>query len=183
MSVVPDPIRQRRRRLLPRLATDVRGAAIIEFAMISLPFFALMVAILQTSLTFFVQQNLDTVAEKSVRILMTGAAQQSNMTAADFKAKACTRLPTFLKCDKLMIDVRSANKYSALDTGSPNITYDSSGNPKNLTFAPGDSGQITIVRMMYVWDVAPGPLGFDLSNLSNGKRLIVSTQVFKAEVS
>ncbi|MFD1787210.1 TadE/TadG family type IV pilus assembly protein [Sphingomonas floccifaciens] len=183
MSATRHPTRSARRGLLYRLAADARGGTIIEFAMISVPFFALMIAILQTSLTFFVQQTLDTVAEKSVRILVTGAAQKANMTASDYKALACKRLPPFFTCSKLLIDVRSASRFSSIDTRIPTITYDSNGNPTNLTFEPGDPGQITIVRMMYVWDVAPGPLGFDLSTVGNNKRLIVSTQVFKGEIS
>ncbi len=34
---------------------------------------------------------------------------------------------------------------------------------------------------MYVWDVQAGPLGFDLSTLSRGKRLLITTSVFKTE--
>lgn len=35
--------------------------------------------------------------------------------------------------------------------------------------------------MMYLWDTQKGPLGFDLSTLSGGKRLLIATSVFKTE--
>jgi Flp pilus assembly protein TadG len=146
-----------------------------------MPFFALLIAIIQTSLVFFAQQALDTTSEKAVRSLVTGSVQKANMTAAQYKTQVCTKLPVFMKCANLMVDVRAANGFSSVDTSTPTITYDSSGNPNNLQFSPGDTSRITIVRLMYVWDVAPGPLGFDLSTLSRGKRLMVSTSVFKAE--
>lgn len=34
---------------------------------------------------------------------------------------------------------------------------------------------------MYVWPVVLGPLGFNLSNLSNGNRLIMSSAAFQNE--
>ncbi|MBB4154243.1 Flp pilus assembly protein TadG [Sphingomonas jinjuensis] len=161
---------------------DKSGATIVEFAIVSIPFFALLIAILQTSLVFFAQQALDTASEKAVRILVTGSAQKSGMTAAQFKTQACTSLPTFMQCANLIVDVQSAAQFSSIDTSTPTITYDSSGKPVSA-FDPGDSSEITIVRLMYIWNVAPGPLGFDLSTLSRGKRLMVSTQVFKSEIS
>lgn len=38
-----------------------------------------------------------------------------------------------------------------------------------------------VVQVMYQWPIVLGPLGFNLSNLSNGNRLLVSTAVFKNE--
>lgn len=186
MAIVADSISVSRvaaalRRSLDGMRDDRRGATIIEFALVSMPLFALLIAIIQTSLVFFAQQALDTTSEKAVRSLVTGSVQKTNMTAAQYKAQVCTKLPMFMKCANLMVDVRAVNGFSAADTSTPTITYDAAGNPNNLSFSPGDSSRITIVRLMYVWDVAPGPLGFDLSTLSRGKRLMVSTSVFKAE--
>jgi hypothetical protein len=36
---------------------------------------------------------------------------------------------------------------------------------------------------MYIWPVMLGPLGFNLSNLSNGNRLIMSSAAFQNEPS
>lgn len=184
MAAIPAPVLRfaaAARRSWTAIRGDRSGATIVEFAFVSMPFFALLIAIIQTSLVFFAQQALDTTSEKAVRTLVTGAVQKSNMSASAYKAQVCTKLPVFMKCANLMIDVRAANGFSSIDTSTPTITYDSSGNPNNLQFSPGDTSRITIVRLMYVWDVAPGPLGFDLSTLSRGKRLMVSTSVFKAE--
>lgn len=171
-------------RRSPRLlARETRGATIIEFGLVVAPLMALLVAILQTSLTFFAQQTLDTTAEKSVRQLMTGSAQSSGMSAAQFKTAVCANLPAFMKCSRVMIDVQQVgNDFSAADTTAPKITFDSSGNPNNaFKYAPGGPGQITVVKIMYVWPVQNGPLGFNISTLSNGARLLMATSVFKTE--
>lgn len=153
-----------------------------EFAIIAPAFIALLLAIVQITLLFFVQQNLETVAENAVRKLMTGSAQRAGMTQAQFKQKVCDDLPAFMKCANVMIDVRVATSFSGANTAPPTITYDSSGNPNNSwQWAPGGTGDIVVVKTMYIWDVAGGPLGFDISTMSKNRRLLVATSVFKTE--
>lgn len=184
MTMLYDDIpvrRQLSRTAWGTIVRDTRGSPAIEFAIIAPMFIGLLLAIIQIALFFFAQQNLETVAENSVRKLMTGSAQQANMTQAQFKNAACADLPSFMKCANLMIDVRVASSFSDVDTGAPAITYDSTGKPTNLKFAPGGAGSIVIVKTMYIWDVADGPLGFDISNMSKNQRLLIATSVFKTE--
>lgn len=170
-------------RRRPRaLVADTRGAALIEFAFVAGPFIALLIATLQVSLVFFAQQNLETIAEKSVRQLLTGQAQSSGMTKAQFKSLVCFNRPAFMKCENFLIDVQVASAFSSADTGLPTLTYDGGGNVNdNFAYKPGVAGEITVARIMYIWDANKGPLGFDISNLSGGKRLLISTSVFKTE--
>lgn len=186
MMIHSSPLRERICRrssaASTRLHADTRGAVAIEFAFVIIPLAALMIAILQTSLVFFAQQTLETTAEKSVRQLVTGQAQKTSMTKEDFKTLVCSKLPAFMKCTKVYIDVRSATSFAAATTGAPTVTIDSNGNVATaFGFSPGGAGTINIVRIMYVWDVRGGPLGFDLSTLSNNKRLLYATSVFKTE--
>ena len=164
------------------LREDKRGAVAIEFAFIAAPLAALMVAVLQTSLAFFAQQTLETTVEKAVRKLITGEAQKANMNAASFKTLVCSKLPSFMKCDNVYIDVKSAASFASIATAAPTITFGSDGKVNNaFVFTPGGPGSINIVRVMYAWDTQAGPLGFDLSTMSNKKRLLYATAVFKTE--
>ncbi|MBV9840699.1 MAG: pilus assembly protein [Sphingomonadaceae bacterium] len=164
------------------LVGDARGAALIEFAMIAGPLFALLIAIVETSIVFLAQQSLETAAEAAARTLMTGQAQKANLTQAQFKASACAVLPPPLKCSNLMIDVETASTFSAVDTTKPTISYDSSGNVSNTwNYTPGGAQSIVIMRLLYVWPVSLGPLGFNLANSGTGKRLLVATSVFQTE--
>jgi Flp pilus assembly protein TadG len=165
-----------------RLAREERGAVLVEFGFVVIPLAALMMAILQTSLLFFAQQTLETAAEKAVRQLVTGQAQTANMNAADFKQLVCSKLPAFMKCVNVMVDVQTAATFADASTTAPTITFNSSGQVSNsFKFEPGESGSINIVRVMYLWNTGKGPLGFDLSTMSKGRRLLYSTSVFKAE--
>ena len=154
----------------------------MEFALVATPLAALMVAILQTSLTFFAQQNLESVAEKAVRQLVTGQAQKANTTQAQFKTLVCSKLPIFMKCANVYVDVQSATSFSNANTAPPTLTYDSNGAVTNAwVYSPQGAGAINVVRIMYAWQVGAGPLGFDISTMSSQRRLLVATSVFKTE--
>jgi Flp pilus assembly protein TadG len=174
------------RRLTPRVrlrafGRDDRGATILEFALVAAPFFALLLAILVTTLVFFAQQALETAGEAASRLIMTGQAQQGAWTAAQYKTQVCKRLPPILGCNNLMIDVETATSFSTASTGTPTITY-TNGVPSNAwQYQVGGAGSIVIVRLMYLWPIATGPLGFNLGNQSGNKRLLIATSVAQTE--
>jgi len=176
------PARPLLRRGLRALARARRGSTLVEFAVVATPLFALLIAITQTALTFFTQQVLETTVEKSGRHILTGAAQKSGMSKAAFNQVVCATLPAYLKCSNVLIDVQTASSFSTADTAPLKITFDKTGKPTNVTaYNPGNPGDIVVMKVMYLWSVAPGPLGFDLSTLSTGQRLLVATAVFKTE--
>jgi Flp pilus assembly protein TadG len=172
-------------RLLPRLRAlrrDRKAATIIEFAAVAAPFIALILASVQTSIVFFAQQCLETTSEKTSRELVTGEAQAAGMSQGDFAKIACNNLPAFMNCNNLMIDVQTADSFADVDTSTPTLTYDKNGKVvQNWQFDPGGPGSIVVMRTMYMLPVVGGPLGFDLSNMTGGRRLLIATAVFKSE--
>ena len=53
---------------------------------------------------------------------------------------------------------------------------------EHLAIQPRKSaGDIVVVRVMYLWPVFIGPLGFNLANHSNGSRLIMASAAFQNE--
>ena len=116
------------------------------------------------------------------RSIMTGQAQLAGTTAAQFKQQTCARLPSFLSCNRIMIDMRRANDFDSVDVAAPVIAFDRAGNVSNTwnfdSVAPGD---VVILRVMYLWPITNLTFGRSLSNTSSGNRLLVGVQVFKAE--
>jgi Flp pilus assembly protein TadG len=158
------------------------GAAAIEFALVAAPFLALLVALFQTALVFFAGRVLDETTEQASRYILTGQAQTANMTQSGFATWVCSQTFALFNCSNFMINVQNYSTFSSATTTAPTITFDKSGNVTNTwTWSPGNPGDIVVVQVMYQWPIVLGPLGFNLSNLSNGKRLLVSTAVFKNE--
>ncbi len=171
-------------RIVRPIGADRRGAVIIEFAICSAAFMALLIACAQTVMIFFTQQALQTAAESGARYIMTGQASRATMTVAQFRTYACAQMPPLVDCNKLIVDVRTAASFDAIDSGdvSKTVTFDSSGNNNNSwEFSTGATEAIMIVRVMYLWDVRAGPLNLDFSNAGRGKRLLIGTMVFKSE--
>lgn len=164
------------------LLRNQRGAAIIEFAIIAAPFIALLMAVMQTTLTMFTQQVLETSVEKNGRTIRVGQVQADGISQSAFKTETCKTLPKYIDCTNVMIDVRTANSMAEIDSSALTLTYDSSNNVTNSwKYITGGPGDIVIIRLMYQMPTIGGPLGFALSNMKNGRRLLVSTLVFKNE--
>lgn len=174
------PIAQSRKIRLFRACE--KGAALIEFAFIAPILIALIIATLEVCLTFFAQQLLESTTERAARQILTGQAQKQGMSQNAFKTIVCDSLPSFMTCNNVLIDVSTAASFSAINLNNYTITLDSSGNPTNsFSFNMGNPGDIVVMRVMYIWPVVAAPLGFDLSDLTSGKKLLVSTAVFKSE--
>ncbi len=149
-------------QLLRRLSVDQRGVSVLQFAIIAPAFIAVMIAVIEIAFVYLAQGGLETAAEAASRQLMTGQAQEGGMTAAQFKTAVCASLPPYL--------------------GMPTLTYDSSGNVNNgFSYTPGTQGAIVVVRLMYLWPTITGPLGFNISNQTGNKRLLIATSVLKSE--
>ncbi|MCK1735331.1 pilus assembly protein [Bradyrhizobium sp. 138] len=172
----------RRRNRCAAFARDSRGATAVEFALVAAPFLALVIALIQTFLVFFAQQMLESVVRQSARLVMTGQVQSANMTQAVFKQKVCDQIVILFTCSGLMVDMQVATSWTSTNTAMPTLTYDGSGKVSNAwQYNPGVAGDIVVLRVLYEWPVVLGPLGFNLSNLSNGNRLIMSSAAFQNE--
>jgi Flp pilus assembly protein TadG len=169
-------------RSCKRYAGCTKAASAVEFAIIAAPFVALLIAILQTALVFFASRVLDETAEQASRYIFTGQAQTAAMTQTQFANYLCQKSSTLFSCSNFMINVQNYSSFASANTSTPTLTFDSSGAVTNQwAWSPGNPGDIVIVQVMYQWPVMLGPLGFNLANLANGNRLLVSTVAFKTE--
>jgi Flp pilus assembly protein TadG len=161
---------------------DQSGATAVEFGLVAAPFIALLVGIIQTFLVIFAQQLLQTVVTQSSRLILTNQAQSANMTQSGFAQQVCDQVAILFNCSGLMVDVETYTSFAAGDTSMPSLTFNAQGQVTNTwQYNPGLPGQIVIVKVMYQWPVFGGPLGFTLSNLSNGNRLLMATSAFQNE--
>ena len=169
--------------LRPRsLIRSESGATAVEFALVAAPFIALLIAILQTMVVFFAQRLLDEVVSQASRTIQTGQAQTSGLTQSQFASWICQKTVILFTCANYMVNVQSYGSFSSASTTTPTLTFDSNGNVTNTwNYGLGNPGDIVVVQVLYQWPIVFGPLGFNLSNLANGNRLLVSSNVFKRE--
>lgn len=171
--------RSRRRGLLRRFRRDSKAATAVEFGLVSVPFFALLFAIIETFLLFFASQAIETATSQAGRLVRTGQAQTAGLTAETFRDRLCDTLIALLNCDRIMIDVRTYSQFEGVDLGRP---IDEDGNlVEDFMFEPGQGGDIVVVRTFYEWPIFTNLLGLGLANLSNGRNLIAATTAFRNE--
>lgn len=165
---------------LSRFRRAKDGATAVEFAMVALPFFFLLFAIMDISLMFFASTTLENGIIAAARKIRTGEAQAANMTAQQFRTLVCNEISMLLGCDaRLGIDVR---KYSGFGSVQFAPALDQNGNMSgNMTFNPGTAGDVVVVRAFYTWPMLTPTVGTQFSNMAGGKRLLESTMAFRNE--
>ena len=103
-----------------RFARGEDGVAAVEFGMVAAPFLALMFAIMETAIVFFASQTLETAVADSARLIMTGQAQQSSFTEAQFKSAVCAKILGLFDCaNGIKIDVKTYSNFSAVSSANP----------------------------------------------------------------
>jgi Flp pilus assembly protein TadG len=163
-----------------RLLQRDDGAAAVEFALVAAPFLALLFAIMETALVFFAGQTLETATADSARLILTGQAQSQGLNQASFKQQVCSRIYGLFDCTNgVNVDVRTYSTFASADLSRPT---DANGNlVNNFSYSPGGPCAIVVVRLIYQFPVYVSMLGFNLSDMSGGKRLLIATSVFRNE--
>lgn len=172
-----------RRRLLGRWRRDEKGVTAIEFAMVAPPFLMLLYGIIGVGLYFFTTFTLENAVEQAARLIRTGQAQSSGMTAAQFKQTVCDNSPGFVDCtNKLRVSVKNFNEWTQITNATLPTCLDNSGNLTNATsYTPGAQGEVVLVWVCYEWDFSRYIPFLNLSDMSNGSRLIQAATTFRTE--
>ena len=176
-ALFPDALRPIRLRNFRR---DRRGAAAVEFALVSVPFFALVFAIVETALVFFAGHVLENGVTQAARLIRTGQAQQQQLDQSAFKQEVCARITGLFNCEGgLKLDVRIFKDFGEIDLSAP---IDDDGNlDDDFVFEPGSGGEIVVVRAFYEWPTFVPGFGNNPTKLANGKRLLASAATFRNE--
>jgi Flp pilus assembly protein TadG len=168
-----------------RFARRQEGAAAVEFALVALPFLALILGTMETALVFFADQTLETMVQNGARLVMTGQAQNYawNNPAA-FKAQFC---PTgqsrgLFTCDRVYVNVQSYGSFGAISSVPQAPTNNGTLDPSRQVYQPGTACQMVIVQLYYEWPIVVTFMGFNrLANFSSSSRLLTATAAFRNE--
>jgi Flp pilus assembly pilin Flp len=172
-------LRRRAAGRAARFAGDRSGASALEFALVAAPLILLLLAVLQVSLVYFANVGLEGAIDRGARLIRTGQAQK--FSAQQFKTEVCKHLSAPLKCDDLMLDVRS---YSSFGGAAGNLAPPpgADGKPKDYGFDPGEAEDVVVVRGFYPLDIGSVlPADINLSNMEGGGRLLMATAAFRNE--
>ena len=104
------------------------GAAALEFALVMIPFLALTLAIIETTVMAFTDAVLQNAVTEAARMVRTG---QSSVTggggASAFSTAVCNQLNGLVDCANLVFDLRSFTSFSAISIPVPDANGGTAG--------------------------------------------------------
>jgi Flp pilus assembly protein TadG len=163
---------------LRRMARENAGGMMIEFAFVAPFVILLLVSTVEVGFTLFVGSIMEGAAENAARQIRTGQVQESDDPVATFQARLCQQVFNLIDCNFVVYDVRSFNDFGSVDT---TLVFDENGQPVDTQFTPGESGEITIVRVMYRLNFMTPLVAHALSPDGTGSKLLMSTMAFQNE--
>ena len=158
---------------------DRRGVAAIEFAMLAIPFFLIIFALLETALVFLGEFTLDQAATRVARMVRTGEAQKAGLSADDFRKAICTEASYLMKCADIAIDLKVYGSFADLPPPSP--VQNGSLNTAGFGYQLGGSQAVQALRVYYKRPVLTDMMRSTLSDMSDGSHLLSSIVVFQTE--
>lgn len=152
-----------------RMARSDDGSAAIEFAILAIPYFMIIFAIIETFVAFTAEQLLSNAVNEMSRKLRTGQittvdpTRPTYMNQTTFRTAFCNEISILMKCDsaeiakpnKLWIDVQSFSAFSSIPTTIPRKTADtfSDLDTSKFKWAPGGAKSINMMRVYYRWQI------------------------------
>lgn len=173
-------------RRMRRAGKAEEGATAVEFAMLAMPFFALLFGIIELSIVFFVGSNVQNATFEASRQIRVGAFSGNEN---QFKNIICREMNPGKKnselgaCrQKLSIKVKTMSDFSQATAFAPPPAAPDPNAPPPPNFTASAGGETVIVTASYRFPLTlPGNLT-GLSNVNNGNfRDIKAVVAFRNE--
>jgi Flp pilus assembly protein TadG len=168
---------------LRHLLADRSGATAVEFAMVALPFFALLFSIMELGMMFMTATTIEAATVSAARQIRTGQLQAGGgNTAAAFKTLICNGMSWISTGDcmaNLSVDVRTFPNFASVSV-TPPITNNQIDQTQ-LTYNAGAACDIVLVRAFYPYSLITPMLEPGLPNLGSNQRLITTAVAFRNE--
>jgi Flp pilus assembly protein TadG len=178
------------------LAGSRDGSAAIEFALLAIPYFLVIFAIVETFIAFAGEELVSNAVDTMSRKMRTGQITLANTDVTAFRTQFCNEISILIKCSdteaatpsKLYIDVQKFSTFAAIPTTLPKVSSDTYADIKTSDFKylPGGAGTINMVRAYYRWQIITDLIRPYITNVrpsdgSSSYFLIVATAAFQNE--
>jgi Flp pilus assembly protein TadG len=171
------------RRRAGEFARDERGVTAIEFGVLALPFFTLILAIIQTAVMFLATQVLDSALEEASRKIRTGEGAAYSLE--DFRTYMCGYTFNLLNCDDILLKSKVIAGFGSVDLTPSVETCDTTSCTLNPSvpgdFNAGSGRSVMQVSAYYRYPLVVVLPYFNLKNQPDNYRLISAVRVFRNE--
>src|SRR5271166_2867921 len=137
-------------RTLSKLFRERTAATMVEFALIAIPFFMLIIGIIEVGLIFWAGYELENATASAARLVRTGQAQNSGYTVTQLQAQLCQNVVILSSCTtKVQLSVQTFSTFAGITAPSP---VDQNGKLQtSFPYSPGGPGAIVLLTAYYEW--------------------------------
>jgi Flp pilus assembly protein TadG len=135
----------------------------VEFALVALPFFLLLLGAFDIGFYYWGSEELENATAYGARLVRTGQVQAAGMSQAQLKAAICSQTAALVGCiSRLRLDVQSGRSFADITPPSP---FDASGVLKSdaeFAFSPGAANNVVLVSTFFDWRLLLKPSDYIL---------------------
>jgi len=161
------------------LFDDRSGVAALEFSIIALPFFMIMLGTIEIGLLLLESSVLEGATRDAARQVRTGSVQTSANPLSAFNTLVCNGLFNLYDCSTFYVDVRTFADFTTITIPAPQ--FDNTGKPTNLVFQPGGAGTVETARVVHNHQFLTPMIGAIMGQGGNNSIPLISTAIFKTE--
>ena len=165
-----------------RFALGRRGAAAVEFALVSIPFLMLTFGIIEIGLIYVVSISLENATYEAAREIRTGQLQTAGgSSATSFTTLVCNNMSWMgASCtSNLSVSAQTFSTFQSVTASNP--VSNGTVNKNSLPYQIGGPGDIVLVQSFYQWTVLAPALDNIGTPLNGGQMLLQSSAVFRNE--
>ncbi len=131
---------------------DRRGAAAVEFAVVSLPFITMLLFLVEIGYDFYAQVALDYGVQAAARQIQIGAAQGATNAAVFQTNYLCPALSGLLPCSSVSLNILpipATGDYYAYVSATEHKNKSGQFDTSDYVFCPGHPNQLMLVQATY----------------------------------
>lgn len=185
-------LKHKAQTLVRDFRTCASGATAVEFGLIAIPFFTLIMGTISFSLFYFTQASLSSALQDASRSMRTGQFQTATgaysgantlpARIAVLKAAMCREMAPGVDCNAIVVLAQSNNNFGGItqpvcQTGGTLTTQTAA----NVTFSAGAASSVVLLTACYSWKLGPKLPFLPHGNLNDGSFLVQASVVLRVE--
>lgn len=135
-----------------RATRNTDGVAAIEFGLVALPLFMLIMGIIEIGMFFAAGLVLEGSAAEAGRTVRTGQAQMSAVPEDVFRQALCEHSSAMLDCSRIQFEVIRIGNDSFVTAETATPEFDEDGNLIEQDFDAGNSNDVILIRTVYRYE-------------------------------
>lgn len=143
------------------------GTTAIEFSLLAIPFFMIVVGIVELALVYASASLLEGATNSAARQIRTGQIQQDTTQDPEdaFAQALCDYATMLINCDDVVFEARTMESFNDFD--SMGAVYDDDGAFESQGFDAGESGGRVLIRTHYTYTMLTPFIGTLLGGPDN----------------